>query len=561
MLNLKNFRFFAPTFAICSLIAPHAIAQQLPQNAIPVQQIPRIRDMTGTDFAREAAPNMENIFGKSKRDANGRAGAPVVQVRRNYVYVEDADGTLTIPPQSNQDLNEWFDLAIGEVYRVLPDEFKFIYLFTSFDTRVGAFFYSPIQNDDSGIGQPRFDQSPNSPLEGFVFMNYWQSFQEQFGQFGPDVVRGFSRSVFNQEAGHRWGTSMDFGPGVGDGFVNQMLGRDAAHWSFFMETGGSPMEGNAWRDNGNGTFTTITDVRDYNYSDLDLYMMGLLGLDQVQPWYVISNPETANCQDIYGQRCAIDSPPQIFNAVTIRGTRTNITIQEVAQRLGQRFPPAGQAPSEFRSVFVLLAGNNSAFSEAQKVQFETMVDGYAQGFQIGTRQLGRLNYVLQEGPPLQPIGGVCTSADQCNPLESTLCGFSSNNTLQFCTRGCSSPASCPQDWCCGPDGMSGTNVCQPQGMCMVPMPDAGVIDTGVDPNNPDAGENSSDGGGNNNGGECSCDLTFSCDENCPCDPECTTRPAGCGCTSANSDVDPIHGLLAFGVLGALIVLRRKGRRS
>jgi hypothetical protein len=548
---------------LTSLLQLTAIAIATPAFAdppvIPAEILSRHKDATGSRLAEEARPSLDVVLGRAPSDRHPHwlAGAPTVEVRRNYIYVEDSDGTLTIPYQTQDDVYESFEFAVMQVRRTLPDEFKFIYLFTSFQTGIGAYFYSPYQNNDSGIGQPRFDNSGASPLEGFVFMNYWRGFEEDFGQFGSSVVRGFSRSVFNQEAGHRWGTELDFGPNVGDGYLNQLLGRDMAHWSFFNDTGGSPMEGNDWRDNNNGTFSTVTDVTRYNYSDVDLYMMGLLAPSAVQPWFTISNPQPGTARDITGNTPAADSPPQIFNPITIRGTRLDFTVQDLTSRLGQRYPPQGQAPTSFRSVFVMLAGRNNRLSDTQKVAFETMIDGYAEGFRIGTRNLGQLDYTLMGGPPKLPIGGQCSMADECNPIEANLCGTTQNGTARLCTRGCSTPESCPAGWCCGPDGQTGSDICQPAGSCqlMPPTPDAGFPeDASTGPGSADAGTDP-----NPQPEACTCDLTFSCDENCPCDPECRAARGGCMCFAAaapeQSDLTPV--ILVFFAASLVFFIRRR----
>ena len=54
---------------------------------------------------------------------------------------------------------------------------------------------------------------------------------------------------------------------------DQLLGRQRAHWSFFMDSDGSVMEGNEIEDLGGGTFRTT--VATEKYSRLDLYAMGL----------------------------------------------------------------------------------------------------------------------------------------------------------------------------------------------------------------------------------------------------------------------------------------------
>ena len=543
------------------------ITASLPISAEPSLTALRARDQSGTAIVRETQPHWDRVFGPPPVRA-GAVGAPTVEVRRNFVYIEDTDGTLRIPYQTNQDVQDSFDFALNQFYQALPDEFVFLYLFTSFETGVGAFFYSPQANTDTGIGQPRFDNTGPSPLEGFVFMNDWQSFNKDFGMFGQVVVDGFSRSVFNQEAGHRWGFQLDF-PQAPDARLQPLLGRDDAHWSYFAHTGGSPMEGNAWRDNMNGTFTTITDVRNYQYCDVDLYLMGLIPVDQVRPWFLVGNPQVNGLRDIFQQPLSAASPPQIFQPATIRGTRVDYTVEDLASRLGERFPHAGQAPNRFRVAFLILASRATALTAGQKVEFERMVDGYAEGFHTGTRQLASFDYVLDATPKL-PIGSECGAPDQCDP-SAPICEGTAAGGPSICTKVCNTPASCPNGWCCGPGAAMGDNICQPAGQCTVqPQPDAGPPDTGEVV---DGGISESDGGSLgadvNPGADaqeaCVCDLTTACDPSCACDPECqdagrTTPPPARsgGCSCEGTSPSDLAGLSLAGL--ALLLVRRRARR-
>lgn len=521
-----------------------------------------IRDATGSDLAKSMRPDWGRVMRAAPSSAAHLAGARTIEVRRNYLYLQDTDGTLTIPPRSNQHLNEWLEFVFQGVYDTFPDEFVFIYTFTSFETNIGAFFYAPLVNTDVGIGQQRFNQGIGSRfLEGYVFMNDWQSFNSQFRGFPNDVIQGFARGVFNQEAGHRWGVQFDAGPGVRDGYLTPLLGRDEAHWSYFASTGGSPMEGNDWRDNGNGTFTTQTDPRAYDYSDVDLYLMGLIPPAEVQPWFLISNPVVTGLTDIYGQPLAADSPPQIFDPQTVRGTRQDFTIQDLVTRLGTRSPAAGRAPTRWRVVFVMLASQDDPLSAAQKTQFETMVDMYAEGFRTGTRGLGSLDYELVPSVPLLPIGELCEMATQC-AAEAPICTRPALGNDNVCTRACANASGCPSGYCCAEGPAVGSNVCMPAASCPLVVPDAGV-------SNPDAGSTTTDpdgGAGPGPGGEdggtgtpavCACDTTTACDQGCEsCDPECRAptlpeEPSSCASTGPSS-------LAALAWLGlAVLVLRRR----
>lgn len=502
-------------------------------------------------------------------------GAPIVEVRRNFVYVEDADQTLTIPWQSNQDLNRSFQFAAEQLYSVLPDEFKMIILYTSFQTGVGAFFYQPLANDIWGIGAPQFDNTGGSPLEGFIFMNYWRSFQDQWGQYGAPVVEGFMRHTFNQEVSHRWLVYLG-----GTASMNQLLGRDEAHWNYFMHSSASPMEGNAWRDNGDGTFTTQTTYENWRFNDLDLYLMGLMPASEVRPWFVISNPNTTSARDIYNQRPTVSSPPQILQPQRIPGTRVDYSIDDVTASVGGRSPSHPEAPNRWRVAFVMLAPRGG-FTESQKREFEDMVDNSALGFRQATRDRGQLDYVLAEIPK-QPLGGQCFEAGDCDESQAPICATPNAGGEEFCSRGCSTAGDCPSDWCCLGDGQNGGFVCHPADLCPAPNPaDAGTSPddsgTGPDPVDPNpvscACDNTTvcDADGDNYCAcdpecACACDLTTACDEGCACDPDpgCMGSPiqpkedGGCRHVQVNDRGAAGLGVLALGLV-ALALRRRRLR--
>lgn len=540
-------------------------------------------DLTGDPRVPSLAPQLEYINREvpSYAERKGRVGAPNVEIRPNYIYVEDQDNSFNAPYRTNQDLQNSFNFALREVYRALPDEFVFVYVFTAFETNVGAFFYAPEANDIWGINaQGQFDSNGSSPREGFIFMNYWRSFEQLFGPGAG--ARAQALSVFNQEAGHRWGSFVRAGSNGSGAGTDVLLGRDDSHWSYFMHTGGSPMEGNSWRDNGNGTFTTQTGFENWRYSDLDLYLMGLMPPEEVEPWFVIDAPVVGNQRDLFNQALTKASTPQIVQNKTISGTRVDMGIGDVMAINGTRRPVYGEAPDTFRVVFVMLASANSALTESERVQFDGLVEDYANGFHEGTQNRGTLNYRLREPEvPLVPIGGPCDTADACDPAEANFCLPNPFTPAGICTKACGAVSECPVDWCCSSAQNTPVDVCLPAGLCPPENPcacdvTADVCDEGCACDTACMSSNTNNNGANNNGvannsggnsnnsgggdGQCACDVTYSCDmdadgrSECPCDPEC----GGCGCTETDRGSAAPSAALGFALM-ALVALRRRRR--
>jgi hypothetical protein len=231
--------------------------------------------------------------------------------------------------------------------------------FTTYNDWAYAAYYSPLANDIEGLGYGEhlseitgvsypdvFDISPDT-LSGMVVANDYSIYIMQ-PWFLPLVVE--------QELGHKWCCFVR--ESVGDASPTEMLGRDHSHWSYFLETGGSPMEGNAWLWDGASSFTTNTRAvfqagdGTTPLSELDLYLMGLIPPAEVDPWYVIQNPDVMGQHDIYGEVINPGSGPQYDRDVTITGTKFDFSIADVIDRNGPRIPATWDG--DLRIAFVLI---------------------------------------------------------------------------------------------------------------------------------------------------------------------------------------------------------------
>src|SRR5204863_2791796 len=94
-------------------------------------------------------------------------------------------------------------------------------------------------------------------------------------------------SLMGQEVGHRWLAFLHSRDASGAG-SDALLGRDKAHWSFFMDSDASVMEGNDIEDLGGGSFRTIAAVQ--RYSLLDQYAMGLVPDTGVPSFFYVESP-------------------------------------------------------------------------------------------------------------------------------------------------------------------------------------------------------------------------------------------------------------------------------
>ncbi len=366
-----------------------------------------------------------------------------------------------------------------------PDEFDFIVIFTEdvIDIGFGAFaFHQGIRNDTDGLGFFRgtFDftsllESPDTgtidELESVLNMNriglYWPdahklvnppikkfrfsssvpgatldgppgssqisrrarrmgTLQGDFGGNGAYTLGlNSAMSLMGQEAGHRW---LAFPAFLHPGFFfsADLLGRSAAHWSFFHNVrvpdsyfGGDPRassaEGNAIADlgaaasaglpvpcdPGAGESFFITEPNELidGFTELDQYFMGLRAAADVSPFWYVDNPRSAFSGNPLGGNSSVAAQDDIIFC----GQRIDLDVDDITiagdvfglPNNGSRTPafgdendaatnPAcGPSPTDVKTMaFVLLVdGGPSAHTAAiQHVDtFRSTWESYANG--------------------------------------------------------------------------------------------------------------------------------------------------------------------------------------
>jgi hypothetical protein len=317
--------------------------------------------------------------------------------RRGYIVVDEPEAVTPyegrVPTQNTQDTFQF----IAELSQLIADtpgapRGRYLAVMQTSNDQSGALaFYLGLMNDVRGIGQTspiRMNQETydlNSlagtayPITGFVWLNNYQLYINGFSDFGKYLI-------CTQEFGHRWGTFVrvppyptgsGFGAGdagvdasapdadtsdasatdgdVGDAdtsdasvdagptgpalAVNQLLGRQTAHWSYFVHSEGSPMEGNNWNEIMPGVFRA--ERPSFKFHPMDLYLMGLLAPQDVRPAFIIAEPNTMGQTDMNRQRITPASPPEYGGRnITIRGRRVNFGIDDIIRANGPRVPAA-----------------------------------------------------------------------------------------------------------------------------------------------------------------------------------------------------------------------------
>lgn len=201
-----------------------------------------------------------------------------------------------------------------------------------------------VANADAGIGvgveSSSAEYGSAGRLESFITMDAISKYPDDltFRFLGEDSAL----SVLAHEVGHRWLVNALFRDGAADS--HDLLGRDEVHWSFFVDTDGSHLEGNDIAPQSDGSFRTAG--ASLRYSAMDQYLMGMRDASEVPPFFLVRNP--AGVLDTSPGRA-----PR--TGVTFTGTRKDVAIGDVVAALGARRPAGAPWTTPFRQAFVYVA--------------------------------------------------------------------------------------------------------------------------------------------------------------------------------------------------------------
>lgn len=274
-------------------------------------------------------------------------------------------------------------------------------------TSAGGAYYMPIANEIKGISRTymstkggevydlnRIGRSGSGGfLRGAVLMSEWhkclaaRSFQFPCDNAIPwKTDQNGIIGILGQEVGHRWGAFLRFADG--NRKSDALLGRSLQHWSYYADTGGSPLEGNHWvRD---GAAFKLEPTTFANYSPLDLYTMGLLPPALVPPTLVVEQvspaPCTTNKEDAQVfSRCRTNaSTPPGDGTRRISGVGRDVTIDEVIAAEGDRTPGFPDAPRMVHLAWMLMEIDTMHATDAEMLQLDSLRRAFTRYFYDAT---------------------------------------------------------------------------------------------------------------------------------------------------------------------------------
>jgi len=388
-----------------------------------------------------------------------------VAVAPRFVWIRDLALSLPGPPwMDSGPFLEAFDLAHTVWERTgQPDDIRALVLFVSFEVGPTAPFYAALANDVEGIGEQIFDDTPDSDLEGLI----WMGELDELREAGPE----YYLEAFVHEVAHRWGVYVDVDhPRLPP---DALRGRQDRHWSFFADTDNSPMDGNDWVREGAELVTRFFSPHRPTFSPLDLYLMGHREPATVPPFEVVrsfsdNQPRWVNVAAETVPAHRLDVVVRLEDPIT-----ETVTMEQILTAEGPREPARG--PDEWPIGVVLLSSGFAGTANVdERTRFEADLEEMIGTYADATG--GAMELVVRTtAPGTADLGDTCSSDDGCNPARSDGC-----SPRGVCARACSTDAACGAGERCCDDWCAPQTACSPTPRDAGPA-DPGAADAGADP--------------------------------------------------------------------------------
>ncbi|MCH8135664.1 MAG: hypothetical protein IIB77_06780, partial [Proteobacteria bacterium] len=212
------------------------------------------------------------------------------------------------------------------------DIYDFVTFFVDSDNAMppqgGSSWYRFVHNDTKGIGFGPFDQRAaysSNVLQGVMFLN-----QGHFSRW---------RYVMLQEQAHRWAAFARYRDTQSGADQNDHMLGGWGHWALNLDDDQSPMDYDIydWIEE-NGDFRRVAlQSEERTYCNLDLYLMGLLGEQEVGDIYMLSNT-------------------QLISGNLYSANKKTLNVYNFVWAEGKRDPSVATSQKQFKNAFVVLTG-------------------------------------------------------------------------------------------------------------------------------------------------------------------------------------------------------------
>ena len=282
------------------------------------------------------------------------------------------------------------------LYSTQSDKYDFVSLFSNFDLSPipGAqAFAINVRNNVKGIGNPSDQKSTFNDTEKYGSSGRLQNvtFFGNINQYPEDPSKEFPQEdlslldLLAHEVGHRWLSYVKLSRNGQQSDV--LLGRDNSHWSFFLDTEGSYLEGNQIQS----VLSSFQTGKPFErYSDLDLYLMGLKDPQDVLQTYFVDGPSDFSPDFPF----LPGSVPE--SGVEFKGTPVPVTISEIIAANGPRRPGVGGSQKDFKHLFVLISRHDQPPTPEEIAYMELIRASWSDHFYHATGGLATMDTVLDQ---------------------------------------------------------------------------------------------------------------------------------------------------------------------
>lgn len=248
---------------------------------------------------------------------------------------------------------------------------------------VPGVFFLPVRSAVPGLGRAAVDESSTfgaAELAGVIAVG--TGWSEALGD--PDAAAASPDALLGKllhETVHQWAASLLYQM-EGGAASAALLGRQGAHWSFFLRTGGSPMGGNDWRALDAGRFTAMA-PQGVRLCALDLYTMGVLPASAVGPIELL-RPRSP-CVECFGERAT--------QPLTLEAQVERVDIEAITAVHGPR-PPADPKAPLLRQTWLVLSPESRALDPALLARLARLRLRWQALFASATRGLAAVEVIL-----------------------------------------------------------------------------------------------------------------------------------------------------------------------
>jgi hypothetical protein len=280
-------------------------------------------------------------------------------------------------------LQDWL-AALDVVKARYGDCFDFVVFFT--DPRLPRIPYSGyhrgIYNEVEGINRPAMN-----------FRTNWESDRLQSQLW----MGRFSLGTLLQEIGHRWGSFVRYRPSRTGARSSNLLLPGGGHWAREFDDGNSPMDydeerhirqttpANTWLREPIGGF-------EFRYSNLDLYLMGLMQPREVGRFTLIRNYTEVG--------------PRPGGRMLVRGNPLDLRIRNLVWAEGRRIPRQQDSQMNFRAAFVVVTRDANRLDDLFVKKAEVLRQQLGRYFQVATATRACMDTLLCCGKAVSRSGSV-----------------------------------------------------------------------------------------------------------------------------------------------------------